>query len=506
MAKNKLKKIFSSKTKPLKGLIVIELLVVIAVLSLLGSLILVEIRDARAIARDGKRDAEAGEERGSLRKALEMYYFTEGKYPHSINSETDDGCCIEEDDAIQTLLAPYFYSIPEDPLYKEDDPLATDPDPDKRLFRFCYHYRTTNEGENFATRVNYERGGYKEVASSWFSMWTGDDDDGTFSTIPMKDAFSVFVSGNYAYVTSGDPAGKGLNKIKITDPSNPILEESSNANLSNPVRVIISGNYAYIANGTEKSLYIYDINDIAEPLGTISFSGLSSAHSIAVSGNYAYVIGDKIGATDNNFRVIDISDPENPQEIIGLQLKAAPNDIKISGNYAYIVGGYHFSIVNISDPENPEIKKEICDNTVSMGCGGDYYHLKNSVAIEVSGNFAYIMTLSGPATPHLKGLTVIDISDPNNLKEEAFLPIDEINTTYLYSDIDISGNFAYVGSYMPPGYIITIDITDPSNPVETNIFSNDEIDCPYQIFIHGSHAYIAVHCDDNLSIISLDEL
>ncbi|MFH1657268.1 MAG: type II secretion system protein, partial [bacterium] len=57
-----------------KSFTLIELLVVIAILGLLVSIVLVSLQDAEARARDGKRDAEAGEVGGTLRKTMEVYH------------------------------------------------------------------------------------------------------------------------------------------------------------------------------------------------------------------------------------------------------------------------------------------------------------------------------------------------------------------------------------------------------------------------------------------------
>ena len=153
-----------------KAFTLIELLVTIAIVGLLASIVLVSLQGAAASARDGKRDAEAGESSSVLRKTLEVYHNANNAYPWTAESEDEDGCCLEGNDTIKSVLAPYVPSIPEDPLYKHGE---SDEDNE-----YCYRYKTVNNGEEYKIRVSYETGGYKEIAS-WgggaINYWTCGD-------------------------------------------------------------------------------------------------------------------------------------------------------------------------------------------------------------------------------------------------------------------------------------------------------------------------------------------
>ena len=147
-----------SRDQQQKGFTLIELLVVIAIIGLLASIVLVSLQGAAASARDGKRDAEAGESSSALRKTLEVYYNANGSYPWNVASEGIDGCCLENNSDVKDALAEYLSDELKDPLYDPDEPDTLD--------RQCYRYKTINSGENYKVLVNYETGGYKEI-SSW---------------------------------------------------------------------------------------------------------------------------------------------------------------------------------------------------------------------------------------------------------------------------------------------------------------------------------------------------
>ena len=60
-----------------KGFTIIELLVVIAIISMIGSIIFIQLTSARARARDAKRESEIK----SLQTALAIYNDTNRKFP-----------------------------------------------------------------------------------------------------------------------------------------------------------------------------------------------------------------------------------------------------------------------------------------------------------------------------------------------------------------------------------------------------------------------------------------
>ncbi len=131
--------------KPEKSFTLIELLVVIAVIGLLASIVLVSLKPVPEKARDAKRMTEID----TLSKALEFYCVDYENYP-----EQESLNCIEdtvgEPGGFAELIRLYLSEIPQDPLYPKEY------EPGKK---YCYRYKTENEGQKYEIQVRLERTG-----------------------------------------------------------------------------------------------------------------------------------------------------------------------------------------------------------------------------------------------------------------------------------------------------------------------------------------------------------
>lgn len=106
--------------KTSKGFTLIELLVVISIISLLSSIVLTSVNSARAKARDTRRKSDMRQ----LELAIQLYYDTNGTFPPSVTTATDNTLSIKEAGvnwpvAFRNELAPYLPVLPLDPIHPQ---------------------------------------------------------------------------------------------------------------------------------------------------------------------------------------------------------------------------------------------------------------------------------------------------------------------------------------------------------------------------------------------------
>lgn len=194
-------------------------------------------------------------------------------------------------------------------------------------------------------------------------------------------AFTVELSGNYAYVVRRDGA-RSLAILDISNPSNPSLVGTANIG-SVDCHVRVSNNYAYVAL-QDTGFHVVDVSTPSSPI-ILTTNWFLHAQGVDIKDGYAYV------ATYGGLRVMDISTPSNPRLVTTLKYSGYGRDVRISGNYAYIPGDEGVRIVDISTPASPAM---VGYSDASVG---------DSYGVEVVGNYAYVAS-------YTDGLNVVDLS------------------------------------------------------------------------------------------------
>jgi hypothetical protein len=365
----------------------------------------------------------------------------------------------------------------------------------------------------YADVIVNDSNGYLENAEVNISLFVNSDNprnvgwisriESPYTSTPYSLAYpySVFVSGNYAYVPSY--RDNGLTIIDVSDRSNPFSVGWTKWHLNGPYSVFVSGNYAYVSSMSGSGLTILDVSDKSNPVGVgwISNSdppySLQGARDIFVSGNYVYVPS----TNDGGLTILDVSDKSNPVAVGWISKSSPPYSLAdpwsvfVSGNYAYVVSQVDdgLTILDVSDKSNPVAVGWISKNTPP-------YSFDGALDVFVSGNYAYVPSY------YDDGLTIIDVTDKTN--PTAIGWINKSNSPYSFDgalDIFVSGNYAYMTS--ADDSLTIIDVSDKSHPVAIDQISNSDppysLDAPYSVFVSGNYAYVVSTNDAGLTILDI---
>jgi len=317
----------------------------------------------------------------------------------------------------------------------------------------------------------------------------------------MNGAYSVYVSGKYAYVAGG--YSDNLAIVDISNPSSPTTVGNWDPDVTNvmdyPESVYVSGKYAYVAGAGSDNLAIVDISNPSSPttVGNWDPNDLNvmwAAESVYVSGKYAYVGG----FTSSNLVIVDISNPSSPTTVGNwdpndLNVMHYPSSVYVSGKYAYVAGAasYNLAIVDISNPSSPTtVGNWDPNNTTTMDYPSSVY---------VSGKYAYV---AGAGSDNL---AIVDISNPSSPTTVGNWDPNDLNVMDVARSVYVSGKYAYVAGYNSSNTAI-VDISNPSSPTTVgnwNYYDANVMSGAWSVYVSGKYAYVAGVESDNLAIIDI---
>lgn len=183
--------------------------------------------------------------------------------------------------------------------------------------------------------------------------------------------------------------------VNVANPTAPQVKASFDVHLG-AHGVAADDHHAYVTNGN--ALSVYDLVTPASPQLVATLSA-DRSHGIAVEGGFAYVAGwDKL-------HVIDVADPANPHEVASLAPQTDPFDdflyVAARGNLVVLLGR-DAHIIDVSNPHQP----------VEVG---QFHPFQYPAAVQLRGDLVYlaISTLDYDTLSEYGGLEVVDISVPS---------------------------------------------------------------------------------------------
>ncbi|HRZ30283.1 MAG TPA: hypothetical protein P5274_01280, partial [Candidatus Paceibacterota bacterium] len=216
---------------------------------------------------------------------------------------------------------------------------------------------------------------------------------------------SIFVRGDYAYVTIGSANLIGDSTefvvLDISDPYNPVYVDGVELGVTNLYSVDVQKNYAYIgvyANSGTDSLRVIDISD-PENLSLVGGydGGTCGFRRVKVyNDKYLFAVGDAscvgYGAAQQGFIVFDISDPLIPTPVAGYSNGSNDFDFDISNRYLYLLSATttpnsDLQILDISSTTNPTV----------VGSGIDTGHGTVEGRVRVYGDYVFVGKTDDPS-------------------------------------------------------------------------------------------------------------
>jgi hypothetical protein len=336
----------------------------------------------------------------------------------------------------------------------------------------------------------------------------------------------VQVNGNFAYIGNTDSGNGGINVVNVTNPASPTLVAtypgyaeniSTGGNtlaftgsslpctildISVPTApvfastwklpiltsdIYVDGNYAYTGNN---GFRVFDISDKTHPV-QVGYN-TTDGSIVRTAGTKAVFIRESM-TSNNPVMVMDITDPANPSLLGQYNSPVMTNDLEVRDNLAYVSCWWDgVRIVNIQDPAAPALVAHTMGWTSGGTPGVTYCYAQ---AIDVEGNYLYIIDYGPFTAEDTRGLYILDISDPVH-------PVLVKHFTGFISygyDLDAVGNFVYIADNY--GGVEVIDVTDKSNPVTRGYISLP--DGANAIRVAENHAFVADYINGGVQVVDV---
>jgi hypothetical protein len=337
--------------------------------------------------------------------------------------------------------------------------------------------------------------------------------------------YDIEVFNNKAYIAKVSTDG-GLQIVDVTTPSAP-----DTLSLYPGDYEFIAGMRDYVFLTRNSTFSILDVSDSSSVQYVSGFEFPGFVNDVAISGNYAFT-------GSNGFRVLDISDSTHPVEVgyenlNGSLVEVADYSVVVYSPYS-MTANNTFYTMDVSDPTNPvSLDSYTCpamtwdlvakDNLVFIACWWDGVRTFNisdptniiqlsrvmgwqsggipgvewcyAQAIDVEGNYLYVVDYQPFSNEDTYGLYIIDITNPSS----PFLINRFQNITSYAQDISVKDGYAYIADGY--GGVEVVDVIDPMNPSVIGYF--DLIDGSTGIKVDGNYAYMSEYILGGLQIVDI---
>ena len=310
--------------------------------------------------------------------------------------------------------------------------------------------------------------------------------------IPTQPSSISLYSGDYEFISGiGDYVYLSRNsKFSVLDVTDPIsVQYVSGFDLPGFVNdVAVSGSYAYTGSN---GFRVLDVSDSSHPV-EVGYANLNGS-LVEVADNSVVVYSPYSMTANNTFYTMDVSDPTNPVSLDSYTCPAMTWDLVVRDNIAFIACWWDgVRIFNISDPTNI-IQLSRVMGWQSGGIPGVEWCYAQ--AIDVEGNYLYIVDYQPFSNEDTYGLYIVDITNPS----APFLLNRFQNITSYPQDVDVENGYAFIADGY--GGVEVVDVADPMNPLFLGYL--DLIDGSTGIKVDGDFAYVSEYILGGLQVVDI---
>jgi len=255
------------------------------------------------------------------------------------------------------------------------------------------------------------------------------------------------------------------------------------------IDVAVSGNYLYTGSN---GFRVIDISDSSHPV-QVGYADVTGDLVEVVSDSLVIYCPNSMTA-NNTVHVMDVSDPENPSSLSSYTSPAMTNDLVIRDGLAYVACWWDgVRILDFKNPTNLHLISHTMGWTSSGSVPGVDYCFAQ--AVDVDGDYLYIVDYKPFSNQDTYGLYIIDISNPSapNLVNRFQ------NITSSPKDVKVRDGIVYIAD--ENGGVEVVDVTDPLEPSVLGYV--DLIDVSTGIALEGDFAYVSEYILGGLQVVDI---
>ena len=229
----------------------------------------------------------------------------------------------------------------------------------------------------------------------------------------LANSNNLVASGNYVYILSVTASGttftSALQIVDVTTPAAPIVKGTYTfPGSAYAYSIAVSGNFAYVVNQNGNALQIINVSNPAAPVLVGGIGTDSTPVKVTVSGGYAYVIN--YGAS--TLQTFSVSAGGVPTAVGRVATNGPTTDLLVAGGYAYVSGSNSIQTYSLANPAAPV---SVASNSNTSGQSQLAYYADSFrhylFALNNNGEQITVFDLSAPAAPALLGAVYTPSSD-----------------------------------------------------------------------------------------------